>query len=131
MSSVSDESLRSFRRNAVHVRHALESFGVEEGRVQVDGGYLQDSGLVERYKRISIPVRRALNPTDRASFAQALAALREASGVANMPAIEAAWAALQKELDSLVGLGGGKVPRRQILEKRGGRSGDFRRQGRG
>ena len=109
------DTLRSFRRNAVHVRQALEAYAVEEGRVQVDGGYLQDAGLVERYKRISIPVRRALNPTDRAAFAPALAALREAPGVANLPTIESAWAALQKELDSLVGLGGGKVPRRQIL----------------
>jgi hypothetical protein len=109
------ETLRSFRRNAVHVRQALEAYAVEEGRVQVDGGYLQDAGLVERYKRISIPVRRALNPTDRAAFAPALAALREAPGVTNLPAIESAWAVLQKELDSLVGLGGGKVPRRQIL----------------
>ena len=43
--------------------------------MQVDGGYLQDEGVRERYKRLSIPVRRALNGSDRASFVQAIAAI--------------------------------------------------------
>ena len=73
--------LKSFRRNAVHVRQALEVFEKDAGRVEIEGGYLQDAGLIERYKRLSIPVRRALNPTDRASFAQSLQALGETAGV--------------------------------------------------
>jgi len=109
--------LKSFRRNAVHVRQALEVFEKDAGRVEIEGGYLQDAGLIERYKRLSIPVRRALNPTDRASFAQSLQDLAETAGVdkAELGSIRAAWAKLQQELDSLVGLGGSKVPRRQIL----------------
>jgi hypothetical protein len=109
--------LKSFRRNAVHVRQALEVFEKDAGRVEVEGGYLQDAGLIERYKRLSIPVRRALNPTDRASFAQSLQGLAETAGVdkAELGSIRAAWDKLQQELDSLVGLGGSKVPRRQIL----------------
>jgi len=109
--------LKSFRRNAVHVRQALEVFEKDAGRVEIEGGYLQDAGLIERYKRLSIPVRRALNPTDRASFAQSLQALAETAGVdrAVLGSIRAVWDKLQQELDSLVGLGGGKVPRRQIL----------------
>ena len=85
--------------------------------MEVEGGYLQDAGLIERYKRLSIPVRRALNPTDRASFAQSLQAMAETAGVDRdeLRSIRAAWEKLQQELDSLVGLGGGKVPRRQIL----------------
>jgi hypothetical protein len=101
----------------VHVRQALELFTHESGQMHVEGGYLQDAGLVERYKRLSIPVRRALNAHDRASFAQALAALA-AMPAGTRPAIdtiERDWTALQRELDSLVGLGGSKVPRRQIL----------------
>jgi hypothetical protein len=109
------DTLRAFRRNAVHVRQALDRFQLEEGQLQVDGGYLQDSGLIERYKQLSIPVRRALNPNDRAGFAQALAALHEHGQAADLPAIERAWHTLQQELDSLVGLGGSRVPRRQIL----------------
>jgi hypothetical protein len=111
------ESLRSFRRNAVHVRQALELLEHESGRVQVDGGYFQDEGLVERYKRLSIPVRRALNPTDRASFAEAFTALAHAQGQAPeaMAGIQARWLTLQRELDSTVVLGGARVPRREIL----------------
>ena len=106
------EALRSFRRNAVHVRNALAFMAKEPGQVGVERGYLQDAGLIERYKRLSIPVRRALNPSDRASFAQALTELAGAPGLGS---IEAAWQKLQAELDSTVGLGGGKVPRRQIV----------------
>jgi hypothetical protein len=99
------------------VRHALEGFADESGQLRVDGGYLQDSTLIERYKRLSIPVRRALNPTDRASFVESLAALRrhDGTGAERLGAIETAWSTLQHELDSLVGLGGARVPRRQIL----------------
>jgi hypothetical protein len=111
------ETLRSFRRNAVHVRQALDLLAREAGPMQVEGGYLQDASLLERYKRLSIPVRRALNATDRASFAPALAALKEMPDSARPPlgVVERAWAQLNQELDSLVGLGGAKVPRRQIL----------------
>ncbi|HYN10313.1 MAG TPA: hypothetical protein VES67_23200 [Vicinamibacterales bacterium] len=111
------ETLRSFRRNAVHIRQALDVLAKPEHQLQVDGGYLQEEGLIERYKRLSIPVRRALNTNDRASFAQALSALDTPDGSAHTEVATArsAWQKLQQELDSTVGLGGSKVPRRQIL----------------
>ena len=105
------EILRSFRRNAVHVRQALGSLTPESGRVQVEGGYLGDAGQIERYKLLSIPVRRALKDSDRASFA---AALSELKPEASRNAAEA-WQKLQQELDSTVVLGGSKVRRREIL----------------
>ncbi len=110
------ELLRSFRRNAVHVRQALDLLQHDASGVKVDSGYLREDGLIERYKRLSIPVRRALNDGDRASFAQALSALTAANthGDALAPVV-AAWQRLQQELDSTIGFGGGKVPRRQIL----------------
>ena len=113
----SAELLRSFRRNAVHVRQArdLHPPGAT-GKVGVDGGYLRDNGQLERYKRLSIPVRRALNDTDKASFAQALGALAHSAVPAStLAAITIAWQTLQTELETTVGLGGMKVPRRQIL----------------
>jgi hypothetical protein len=110
------DTLRSFRRNAVHVRQALDLLQHEAGKMEMDGGYLQDAGLLERYKRLSIPVRRALKTSDRASFAQALAALQAAGTPdALRSRASAAWQKLQQELDSTVVLGGAKVPRRQIL----------------
>lgn len=84
--------------------------------MQVDGGYLQDAGLIERYKRLSIPVRRALNDGDRASFSESLGALEDvAEAAATLGPARAAWASLQEELDNRVVLGGKKVPRRDIL----------------
>jgi hypothetical protein len=111
------ESLRSFRRNAVHVRQALDVLVQAASQLQVDGGYLREEGLIERFKQLSIPVRRALNSNDRASFAQAMAALEaDATGAPDMlAAARQAWQKLQQELESSVGLGGAKVPRRQIL----------------
>jgi len=111
------ETLRSFRRNAVHVRQALDLLQSEAGRLQVDAGYLTDEGLLDRYKRLSIPVRRALNPGDRASFDQALRTLSANPEFAT-PALKTVtddWQQLQQELDSQVGLGGSRVARRKIL----------------
>lgn len=73
---------------------------------------------MERYKRLSIPVRRALNPADRASFAQALAAIAAASHVdaSQLASVTRSWQAFEQECTSTVGLGGGKVPRRRILQ---------------
>jgi hypothetical protein len=113
--------LKAFRRNAVHVRQALDYFNrpgeAGEKSVQVDGGYIQDAGQIERFKRLSIPVRRCLNATDRASFAHALQELESAppSDPAALGAARRAWQRLQQELQSTVVLGGTKVTRQQIL----------------
>ncbi len=112
------EVLRSYRRNAVHVRQALEFLRTESGAVGVERGYSENAALMERYKRLSIPVRRALNPADKASFDQALAAVTAAPGVdsGQLSIVTRVWQAFQQECDSTVGLGGNKVPRRQILQ---------------
>jgi hypothetical protein len=112
------DTLRSFRSNAVHVRQALEIGPTDPGRLQVDAGYLQDGGMIERYKRLSIPVRRALNPNDRASFSQALDALAAMPPPVpdSLAAVRHAWTTLRTELASLVTLGGRKTPRGEILK---------------
>ena len=111
------EILRSFRRNAVHVRQALAVLHDTSGRLEVERGYLQDPGVIERYKRLSIPVRRALNHGDRASVTQALEAVGEPARRTDdrLKTVAAEWRRLQDELSSQVGLGGGKVPRREIV----------------
>lgn len=115
--------LRSFRRNAVHVRQALGSLTPESGQVKLEGGYLGEAGQIERYKLLSIPVRRALKDSDRASFAAALAELKTQAGQNGADAPDDAiwrraadaWQKLQQELDSTVVLGGARVKRREIL----------------
>jgi hypothetical protein len=114
---VSHESLKSFRRNAVHVRQALDVVRLPPGRVEREGGLSQDDRRIERLKRLSIPVRRTLNAGDRASFVQALAAITTSGAPTptGLPEVEHDWQALQRELDSTVVLGGTRVARRQIL----------------
>jgi hypothetical protein len=111
------EILRSFRRNAVHVRQALGLLHETTGRVEVGRGYLQDPGSIDRYKRLSIPVRRALNDRDRASVAQALGAVEEPAWRADGRFRAAAdrWRLLQLELNGEIALGGGRLPRRDIV----------------
>jgi hypothetical protein len=113
---VSSDALRAFRRNAVQVRQGLAGLAQQEGRLQVERGQIRDANLIERYKRLAIPVRRVLNPTDRVSFAGALATTRELSaGSSELAIAERAWTTLSAELDSTVTFGGAKVQRRKIL----------------
>jgi hypothetical protein len=111
------DRLRAFRRNAWHVRDALALFDAAAGPLHVDDGYLQDQAAIDRYKRLAIPVRRALNPADRASFALAVEALRECgrgAADASRPA-RADWDRLQVDLDTTISLGAQKVTRRTLL----------------
>ena len=111
------EILRAYRRNAVHVRQALSRLHTASGRVAVGQGFLRDPASIDRYKQLSIPVRRGLNPRDRASVAQALEAVGEPARRADARFRAAAerWRALHQELDGEVGLGGTRVPRRDIV----------------
>ncbi|HUF23984.1 MAG TPA: hypothetical protein VMN81_07660, partial [Vicinamibacterales bacterium] len=67
------EIVRAFRRNAVHVRQALRAVqDAEHQGVSVVDGYIQDAGWLERYRRLSTPVRRAAMDSDKASLTRAL-----------------------------------------------------------
>lgn len=118
---MTSEALRAFRRNAVQVRLGLAGLTHAEGRLEVNRGQIRDANLIERYKRLAIPVRRALNLTDRVAFASALEAVRslpqgdQSAGFVGFADAERAWATLQAELDSTVTFGGTKVARRRIL----------------
>lgn len=109
-------ALPAFRRNAVHVRTGLAGLDAESGRLQVDAGQIRDANQMERFKRLAIPVRRALKTTDRVSFAVALQELQAlAAGAPGVGAVAKQWAALEAELDSTVNLGGRKLERRAVL----------------
>ena len=105
------------------MRQALGTLTPESGQVKLEGGYLGEAGQIERYKLLSIPVRRALKESDRASFAAALAELKTQAGQNGADAPDDAiwrraadaWQRLQQELDSTVVLGGARVKRREIL----------------
>jgi hypothetical protein len=82
----------------------------------VDGGQIRDANQMERFKRLAIPVRRALKRTDRVSFAVALDALKHLRSTDSTARVATAWTSLEAELDSTVNLGGRKLQRRAVLE---------------
>ena len=108
--------LPAYRRNAVHVRTGLAGLDAQAGKLQVDGGQIRDANQMERFKRLAIPVRRALKPTDRVSFDGALDELRQRPGFSESAAVAKQWATLKAELDSTVNLGGRKLQRRAVLD---------------
>lgn len=113
------ETLRAFRRNAVHVRNALRVLQEEERKgVRVVDGYIQEEGWVERYRRVSTPVRRAAMENDKASLRRTLAILERTASVEADAAIAGArrtFDQVQAELDSVVSLGGRKIPRGEMF----------------
>lgn len=110
------ESLRAFRRNAVHVRAALAQLADRGTRVTVDDGRLQHDGRILQLQGLAIPVRRALNPSDRASFATALAAVQAAEPrPAGVDAVAALWTTTLQDLSVTVTFGGRRLERRALL----------------
>jgi len=114
-------ALAAYRRNAVHVRTGLGGLDAQAGKLQVDGGQIRDANQMEIFKRLAIPVRRALKTTDRVSFEAALAELQTINTASPAEALAQAgiatqWATLQTELDSTVNLGGRKLQRRAVLD---------------
>jgi hypothetical protein len=120
--------VRSFRRNAAHIREALDR--VERARHDdgppTDGTrglpdvHLQVGARTRRlkhYQAFAIPLRRALNATDRAAFARTRAAFAYAPGrpAQRLGDLDREWASLQQELDATVTLGGGPMRRGEIL----------------
>jgi hypothetical protein len=129
-------SLASFRANAVHIREAIRALAAGPSPTQVDTGYVRDPVVLARYQQLAIPVRRALNPGDRASASQALSDVERlaASGAADREttaepppergpreratAVADArrqWEALEADLSGVVGLGGRRITRGELL----------------
>lgn len=99
----------------VQVRLGLAALAQAEHRATSERGQLHDATLLERFKPLAIPVRRAVNPTDRVSAAAAFTALREFAPGAPIEVVERRWTDLQTELDSTIAFGGSRLSRRQIL----------------
>jgi hypothetical protein len=117
---MSVDVLRAFRRNAVHVRLALHVGAGPGGPREMRDGQLQDQMRFARFRNLAIPVRRALNPTDRVSFIAALEAGRVAAALGQHPthALDDAdrrWTTLQHELDSTAAFGQCRVARRELM----------------
>ena len=102
----------------MHVRQALRVVrDAEQQSVRVVDGYIQDPGWIERYRRLSTPVRRAAMDTDKVSLRRALAALESFEGPGSDSIVRArhVFDEVQAELESTIGLGGRKVARDQMF----------------
>jgi hypothetical protein len=113
------EILRSFRRNAAQLRLALAAEPAPAGSVRLENGLLQDGHRFDRYKALSIPVRRALNPGDRASFVRAVEQLRITAGadLRRLKVLDADWRRLHVDLEASVALGSVRLTRGRILSR--------------
>jgi hypothetical protein len=110
--------LHGFRHNASQIREGRDRLATVDGTLRVDAPErVHQDPRFQCYQRLSGPVRRALRPADRVSFARVIEEVRVTAGAPHreLAEITARWQALQQELDSTVSLGGGPVARRQIL----------------
>ena len=114
--------VRSFRRNAAQIREALAH--LDDARRAAAAPptapvmpFVRDPAELKHYQAFAIPLRRALNAADRASFARTRAAFALAPGrpADRLGTLDAEWAGFQQELDSMVTLGGAPRARRAIL----------------
>ncbi len=99
----------------MQVRLGLTGLVRRDGPTALDRGQIRESSRIERFKSVAIPVRRALNATDRVSAAAALETMQGIGAPLGLNAAGDAWTALQRELDQTIAFGGGRVPQRAIL----------------
>jgi hypothetical protein len=122
--------LRSFRRNAAHIRNALARLDHHRadaglptnGEPRPSADTQPASGphpQLKRYQAFAIPLRRALKPSDRASYERTRAAFAYAPGrpAQRLGDLDREWAALEAELNSSITLGGGSMTRRTVLHE--------------
>ena len=74
--------LLTFRRLAADVREGLVRVRSGGGHVHMEAGYVESDDVLEAYKALCIPVRRAYRDSDRASFSKASTVLNDVAGMA-------------------------------------------------
>jgi hypothetical protein len=113
------EIVRTFRRQAQDVRRALAALGEQPpGRRMVDG-YIEVDRWLERYRRLSVPVRRTFLDHDKASFRHSSAILRRLEDGELRRNAEAATAAYQEVIGQLARetvLGGRRVKGTEMVK---------------
>jgi hypothetical protein len=119
LSESEQSTLRVFRRNAQDARTALASGGGSGQRMRVVDGYIESEGGVESFRRLGVPVRRAILANDNAYIGRTASIIALA---ARIPAYAEAASAvianhdsLQNELASGSLLGGRRVSHGELL----------------
>ena len=113
------QTLRVFRGVAADVRTAFATLDRGgERKLRVVNGYIEADGSHDSFRRLSVPLRRTVLPTDKSNFQAACRATLRADApavVAQAQAIATAYDALLRELDEPVNFGGRRVTRREMF----------------
>jgi hypothetical protein len=112
-------TLHTFRSLAQEVRAGFEKMKEASGELRVVHGYLESKDMVEAYRSLCLPVRRAYNESDRISFRKVCAALQlstEARVVDGLSQAVSRYEKVTADLNSTTTLNDRKLPHREVFE---------------
>lgn len=112
-------TIRVFRRNAQDARTAMAAAPGGEQRLRVVDGYIEAEGGVEGFRRLCVPVRRAILSNDNAYIGRTASLITQAARIpehaAAAAAVLAKYEALQGDLNAGSLLGGRRVSHGELL----------------
>jgi len=95
--------LLTFRHLAADARTGLEKVKAKGGDLRMVSGYVESGDILEAYRPLCIPVRRAYRDTDRASFVRVCRLLEAVGGsdvAAQLPEVSARYERVRNDLES-------------------------------
>lgn len=111
--------LETFRHLAADARTGLEQARGAASDVRMVGGYVETGNILEAYKPLCIPVRRAYRDSDRASYARVSQLLGEVGGepvARSLAQLTAKYEAVRQDLDSQTILNDAPLPHRTVFD---------------
>lgn len=119
LSDSEQATVRVFRRNAQDARTALATATGGEQRLRVVDGYIESEGGIESFRRLCVPVRRAILSNDNAFIGRTASIIAQAARIPDYKEAAAAtlakYDALQKDLTAGSLLGGRRVSHGELL----------------
>ena len=119
LSESEQATVRVFRRNAQDARTALATATGGEQRLRVVDGYIESEGGIESFRRLCVPVRRAILSNDNAYIGRTASIITQAARIPEYAeaaaAILAKCDALQSDLTAGSLLGGRRVSHGELL----------------
>lgn len=119
LSEAEQATVRVFRRNAQDARTALATTTGGDQRLRVVDGYIESEGGIESFRRLSVPVRRAMLSNDNAYIGRTASIISQAARIPDYAEAAAAilvkYDALQSDLTAGSLLGGRRVTHGELL----------------
>jgi hypothetical protein len=119
LSDSEQATIRVFRRNAQDARTALAAAGGGDQRLRVVDGYIESEGGIESFRRLCVPVRRAILANDNAFIGRTAGIIEQAARIPDYKeaaaTVLAKYNALQTDLTAGSLLGGRRVSHGELL----------------